>query len=192
MPAVSFSALRQYAGWIVAAVFALLSAFVSYHAINLRKELSLQRHATEMNAVEVRSLQQRLEAERILAQRRMESVSSSDELSQLEIAKLAASEEAGAPVLAVGVWNGVTQHGLLLTDRLPPPPEEQAYHLWVIDGSSGNPVRAAVFTTTPGSRTRVEIRPVQPVTNAVELRITSERAAGVSRPRNTLLAKGEF
>jgi hypothetical protein len=185
------TSIPKIASWVAIVALALLSGAFGLRWASAKREAEMVRREVELAELETRNLQQRLEAERILAQRQMESLSTTGDLTLLRLAKLTPPND-DTRLVALGVWNPATQHGLLVVEQLPPPAAEQLYHVWVVDASSGHSVRAGTFTTSGGGAVRVDLQPVQPVTQALELRITSEKASGVSRPRGAVIAAGKL
>ncbi len=79
------------------------------------------------------------------------------------------------------VWRQRNQDGWLTFRDLPQLPEDQAYQLWIVDGTrSGDPVDGGVFTVEQGaSDLIVPIRAALPIGRAASFVVTVEDRRGV-------------
>jgi hypothetical protein len=173
------------------AALVLLAAFVTFRYMQVNTEASLARQEAELASVEVRNLQQRLEAERILSQRQIQVLNQSGGVGELLITKLSSPGGVGA-ALGVVIWNPATQQGILVPETLPTPDEEYTYQIWLQDRGSDTPVPAGTFLPETGTMHRVEFHPVQRVPNAAEIRLTLEKKPGGAKPRGAVMASGQF
>lgn len=173
------------------AALALLAGYVSFRYMQVKTELSMARQEADIAAVEVRSLQQRLEAERILSQRQIQALNQSGGVGELLITKLAGPDGVGA-ALGVAIWNSATQQGVLVPETLPTLDGEYTYQIWLVDETAENPIAAGTFSPDAGKMQRVEFSPVQRVPNAREIRVTSEKRPGGAKPRGAVMATGQF
>ncbi len=173
-------------------LFAGTAGYLGYAYTRVRREALIFKREVELADAEAQRLQQRLEAERVSLQRQRESLQETADLSLLRIARLTVTTPSGAPIVGLVVWNPSTQHGLLVVDGLPPPGKDAAYQVWAVDAGSGHAIGAGVFQPDAQGSARVDFSPVQPLVNAVEFRITRERAAGTGRPKGPLVASARL
>ncbi len=182
--------LTAWIGWAVAACFAILASYVSVRYMSMRAEVTLQRHTIELTQLDLRSLQQQLEANQILSGKRIADLEKAGDLAQLKIAKLASLTGNSPEAVAIAVWNPLSQAGILTVDSLPRIQQDQDYQLWVVDPRYKDPVNGGVFTVDDRGTARLNFHPDQPVTAATQFAISRERKGGVPKAEGPIVAAG--
>jgi len=172
--------------WVAAAGFALLAGFLGQAYFSARSEINFLRAQNALAVMEGKSLQQRLEAERILSSRRISDLIARLEgdsgLAGLKVVPLVFPSGSTPPVLAVAVWDSHRQEGVLSVSQLPPPAADRDYQLWIADPQDPDPVSAGVIAMAPGAgETRFLFKPDRPVKTVARLTVTSERKGGSPR-----------
>jgi hypothetical protein len=151
--------LLAWLPWAGAAGFALLAGFLSEAYFAARTEVLGLREQYALTAIEAKSLQQRLEAERILSARRTADLSAGprdqDGLVQCDFIPLHAPAAASPAAEALVVWNPHRQEGILFSHNLPAPAADSSYHLWIMDPRYPAALHAGEFTV---EATRDDIR----------------------------------
>lgn len=202
--------------WAAAAGFALLAAgFGLRHAL-LESEAALLRTEARLTELALRESRQHLDAERILAQRRLDDSarelagvragleSAQQRLAQLsrdadqplhvgeaQITTLASLLQAAPQAKAIAIWDPAHQEGLLQTEKLPPLQPDQHYQLWVVDPQYPNPVDGGVFVVDPSSGcARHTFKSRQPVTTVQGFAVTLERRGGVPKAEGPFVLLG--
>lgn len=186
---IRFPALA-WLGWAVAACFALSSAYLGMRIVTTRAELGAEKERAELASIELRSTQQKSEAERILATRQLADLQQASDLAQLKIAKLASLNGNSPEAVAIAVWNPLQQQGVLTVESLPRIQKDQDYQLWVIDPQYQSPVSGGVFNVDAKGTARINFRPDQPVTAATQFAISRERKGGSKKPEGQIVAAG--
>ena len=106
----------------------------------------------------------------------------------IRIAALAAQTEALPGVSARVAWNPASGTGVLETQDLPEPPDENTYQLWVFEKDNPSPVSAGVFD--PTADPRIVFRPERPVATAVAFAVSIEVAGGRPQPEGPVILVG--
>jgi hypothetical protein len=177
-------------GWAVAACFAVLAGYVSLRFVSIRADVTLQREAARLAQLETQSLEQRLEAERILTGKQIADLKQAGDLAQLKIAKLTSLNKNSPEAVAIAVWNPLKQEGVLTVDNLPLIQQDQDYQLWVVDPRYKNPVNGGVFSVDQRGTAHVSFHPDQEVTAATHFAISRERKGGVPKAEGPIVAAG--
>jgi anti-sigma-K factor RskA len=215
---VPFSA-PVWLGWAAAAAFALVAGWLAQQRIAGQRALADARTEVAVERVEAQSLQQQLEAERLLAGRTLgeaqrlqvdlagvrealaaERLGAARQLAELQgrydlanfkVSRLASLLGNSPEATAIAVWNPSTQEGVLTVEKLPALMANQDYQLWVIDPQYPNPVDGGVFTvdSTTGVG-RLQFRPRQPVAQAAKFAISRERKGGVPKAEGPIVLVG--
>ena len=187
---IPFSPL-PWGGWGLAACFAILAGYFSLKYVEARSQATLQSQAAQLADLEMRSLKQTLEAERIVARQQIADLKRASDFDQLKIAKLASLLENSREAVAIAVWNPLRQEGVLTVDNLPRIQQDQSYQLWVIDPAEpGGPVSGGVFSVDDRGTARLNFRPDQPVNAAKQFAISRERKGGAPKPEGKIVAAG--
>jgi len=205
-----------WAGWGLAASFALVAAWYGQRSFSTHRELLNARNAIAFEQAGAKSLQNQLEAERLIASKQAndlktylaeldknrqalisERLSAARQLAELQgrydlanfkVARLASLLGNTPEAAAIAVWNPQTQEGVLTVEKLPALASNQDYQLWVIDPQYTNPVDGGVFTVDPTTGIgRLEFRPRQPVAQATKFAISRERKGGVPKAEGPIV-----
>lgn len=166
--------------WAAAAGFALLAGFLSEAYFAARTELVGLREQDAFTAIEVKSLQQRLEAERILSSRLIADLSAEprdqDRLAQCAFIPLHAPAAASPTAQALVVWNPDRQEGTLFIRNPPVPAPHSRYQLWILDPRYPAALQAGGFTVeAAGGDLRLPFKPERAVEASARFFITVGR-----------------
>ena len=189
-PAKSFAA--HWAGWAVAAILAAIASYLGTLYLNERAQLGLKSEEAQLASLELRSLQQQVEANRILTGRQITDLQNQSGVAQLKIAKLISPVGDATPPIAIVIWNQAGHEGLLLTENLPAA-SDQKYQLWLVHDHHSEPVSAGIFSVDdPHRGTRFEFRDPAPLDTIREISISLQRGDGSSTARGPTIALGHF
>jgi anti-sigma-K factor RskA len=143
------SGLLAWLPWIAAAVLALLAGFLIEAYFAARTEIVALDEQSALAAIEIKSLQQRIEAERLLSARRIAdlSIATQDlyDLGQCAVVPLLSPATGASSPLAVVVWDARRQQGTLVARKLPALAADQSYQLWMVDSRYPSPFGAGGF-----------------------------------------------
>ena len=129
-----------------------------------------------------------LKDERGILEKRIDDLRQRDALSQLRIATLKSQLKAYAKVVAVAVWDGAGQQGLVRFDNLPQAGAGKDYQMWVIDPRNPKPVSAGVFSAGTGAVLDVKFKPDLPIASADKFAVSIEQKGGSpGLPTNVIL-----
>ena len=181
-----------WAGWAVAAGFAVLASYLGALWTTTRSQLILQMDQEDFAALELRSLQQKVEATRIVNDRQLADLQRESSLDRLKIAQLAALNGNSPEAVAIAVWNPLKQEGVLSVQDLPKVNADQEYQMWVIDAHHKNPVSSGLFTVDEHGRAHVAFHPVESTEAAMKFAISRERKGGAATPQGPIVAAGAF
>jgi len=109
-----------------------------------------------------------------------------DALSEIKIATLASQLKDDPKALAVIVWDGGAQKGILQTYFMPNAQPDEDYQLWIIDPDYKTPVSAGVFNPEQGSR----FQPIHRVSKAEKFAISLEKKGGSETPQGPIVLVG--
>jgi hypothetical protein len=182
--------LPVWTGWAAAIVFALLSGYFSLRYLTVRTELAAEEGHARLTAIELRSSEQKAEAERILAARQISDLQEKSELSTLKVAKLTSQLGTPGETVAVVLWSPVRHEGLLVVDKLPPLSADETYQLWIAASPTDAPVSAGLFTVDERGTARFSFRVAQSTTTPTRILISRENKAGASEPLGPIVAAG--
>ncbi len=168
--------------WIAAAAFALGAGFLLQAYFAAESELVERRTQAALAEIEAKRLRQTLEAERIIAARRLADQSQPAH-SPAGPTRPDASYALLLPpdgtieAVAITVWNAGTQDGTLVVRRLPGLTAEKDYRLWVGDPQTP-PQAAASFDGSPAGEARIPFRLERPPGSGARFVVTIEPKAG--------------
>lgn len=142
--------------WIAAGALALLAGFLVEAYFAARTENVALDEQSAFAAIELKSLQQRIEAERILSARRIAdlSIATQDlyDLGQCAIVPLLSPATGVSSPLAVVVWDASRQQGTLVARKLPALAADRSYQLWMLDPRYPAPLGAGAFDADAAGR----------------------------------------
>lgn len=177
-------------GWLTALAAALLAIFFYFRLMALNAEVKLEHNNAELSQVEIKSLKQQLFAERILAERQISSLTNNATKTEtLVFAQLTPPEAGVSNPTALVTWIPARQSGLLFSEQLPAPKEDEELRLWLEEGNSG-PVSAGVITVGPSRSTKAEFKAAKPLGLAVRFTVTRERKGNTGAPTGQILMSG--
>lgn len=143
--------------WLAALAFALLAGFLGQLWLGSRSEIVALREQKALAEIDAQSLRQQMEAERILAARRLADASAAspakEDLSRLTLLPLRAPGSGGASATLVLAPQG--RAGLLTAHGLRPLRGHQQYQVWLLRHGQGPSVCVGTFS---GQATDGEIR----------------------------------
>ncbi len=179
-----------WSGWAVAAGFAVLAGYLGTMWVNSKSQLQTQKDLAAISSLELRNVQQKSEADHILASRQIADLQRESGLAQLKIARLAMLNGNSPEAVAIAVWNPLKQEGLLTVEDLPRIHDDQSYQLWVVDAHHKNPVSGGVFSVDAKGHARLDFHPTEPTDAATHFAISRERRGGVPVREGPIVALG--
>lgn len=99
----------------------------------------------------------------------------SRELDRMQIATLKSTIAEYKQGVAVVVWDGAKQEGLLKLEKMPAVDTNKAYQLWVVDPSKKTPVNAGVVRVDSKGFAKVQFKPVDAIEQADKFALSVEK-----------------
>jgi hypothetical protein len=133
-PAVSTLPFRPppWLPWIVAVALAVGCAWLGQLYLVTRAQNALLGDQQTLADFERRTVQNQLEAERIIARHELAGLRG-ESANALEIALLSPPDDPASRAWGAVAWNPAAQQGVLQIAHLRPPPAGQRYRLWLAD-----------------------------------------------------------
>lgn len=192
-PTPKTSSLSSQIGWLVALVLVLmLAALLACRNFELTTTIRLMQTDADLSKVEVQSLKQQLEAERIIATRQIAMLTENHKSEPLTFVHLNAqgTGTSGTGLDALIAWQPSAQSGLFFATQLPQLGPDEEYRLW-LEGSAGKPVSAGVVNRGPQQETKVEFTTAQPVDQVARISLTRERlGSNTEQPTGPVVLRG--
>lgn len=113
-----------------------------------------------------------------------------NELANLRIAVLD-SLVPDSKAVAVTLWDGKRQSGMLVVQKLGELPPDKDYQLWVIDPNSQSPIDAGVFKVDASGNMRAGFTAKSAVKAAGKFAVTVERKGGSPKPEGKMVLLGD-
>lgn len=190
--------LPPWLGWAAAACFFFTAIFFAGKSFNVRGQLQSVLESERVTRLEVGTLKNLLEAERILSRGQLQRLAASESLiadltaqadvARLKIASLTSLAGNSPEARAIAVWNPDRQEGVLVVSKLPPLATDKDYQLWVIDPQYPVPVDGGVFTVDPATgEARLNFKPGKNVKVAQTFAVSLERKGGVPKAEGPMM-----
>jgi hypothetical protein len=177
-------------GWLIAVAAGLFAGFLATRNFALSTTVQLLRTEVELAQVDVQSLKQQLEAERILARREMADLSSKGQIEPLTFVRLSSSEKDTAGFSATIVWRPSAQTGVFFSEQLPLPASDEHYQLW-IETSTGITVSAGTLAVGQ-NLAKAEFKAAGLVERPVRFTVTREHQNAPDRPSGPIVLIGSL
>ena len=113
-----------------------------------------------------------------------------DVLAKVKIATLAAQNEDYAKAVAVVVWDGENQRGIVKLTNIPPLAAGQGYQLWVIDSKRPEPVSAGGVPVGDDGNAHAAFAPEHTIRAAEKFAISIGPTSGASAPGGPFVLVG--
>lgn len=179
---------RSLIPWAVAACFALAAAWLGRLHLASRLEAEGLRTQQALAEVALKSADQQLEAERILARAQLAQA----ELANVKIALLTAAQRSMAETRGVVVWNSARQEGVLALEKMPALAADQRLELWIVEArTDAKPMSVGVFELGASGGARGSFRPAAPVGPVAKFMLSREKNDGArahASPATVILA----
>jgi Anti-sigma-K factor rskA, C-terminal len=181
--------------WIAAATAALAAGFLVEVYLANRAEIAILDDRYDLAVIETKSLQQQLEAERILSARRIADLTvdtrNQYDLSACDLIPLHSSPAGSSPVAALVVWDARRQQGTLVARQLPAVAAGREYRLWIVDPRNPVPFAAGGFAGgAPDGRIDFAFKSARAVRDAPGFIVTSEAPGPFTRPGGPVILSG--
>ncbi|MDX2186788.1 MAG: anti-sigma factor [Opitutaceae bacterium] len=186
---VAFS-LHARIAWAIAACAVVAAGLFHTRYLSVQTVVSTSEASYTAAIAEIKSLEQQMEAERILGNQQLADMRKAADVANLKIARLAELTGNSPAAVAVAVWNPLNQEGVLSVESLPLLQKDQDYQLWVIDPQYVNPVNGGVFTVGNDGKANIRFQPDQAVGGATMFAISRERKGGVPKAEGPIVAAG--
>lgn len=180
-----------WAPWVMAACFAVVSAWLLNAYVAAYGDLVSARSQAALREIESKALLQQLEAERILNARRLvdllDEFHAQNDPAQYHVVPLVSGADPRLSPPAFAVWNSNRQEGEIVGAGIPRPPADKDYQLWITDPENLVAVGAAVFTVdTMAGGFRVPFKFTQLRPNA-GFTVSLERKGGAASRQGTII-----
>lgn len=186
-------------GWAVATCFLFAAIFFAAKSFNVRGELQSILDSERITRLEVGTLKNLLEAERILSRGQLNHLAASEQLiadlrAQTDLArlKIVALASSSTDARAVVVWSPAQQEGVLVTSTLSASPADKDYQLWLIDDQNRSMSGGVITVDTDTDETRVHFKPSENIAAVRKFIVSVERKGGVSTAEGTQILVGEI
>ncbi|MBK9991233.1 MAG: anti-sigma factor [Verrucomicrobia bacterium] len=160
-------------GWLVTLALGLLTAFLVFRYFTLTSSVKFLTTDAELNRIEVKSLQQQIEAERILTARQIADDTIKGTPEPLVFVRLAPPEASSPRMAAFVAWRAASQTGVFFAEQIPPPAADKEYRLW-IETNSQTPISAGEIKVAATGPTQIEFRINDPISPPTRFTITCE------------------
>ena len=151
----------------------LLATFLTLRHQALTSSVKFLTTDAELSRIEVKSLQQQIEAERIIATRQIADGIAKAAPEPLVLVRLTTPESGDTRLSAIVVWRAMSQTGVFFAERLSPPAADKEYRLW-IETNAHTPISAGEIKVAPTGPTQVEFRIDDPISQPARFTITCE------------------
>ena len=188
-PAPTLSSLLCKIGWIMALVTGLLAALLASRYFALSSTVKLLGTEAELNRIEVQSLQQQLEAERIIAARQIANLSAKPSAEPMLFAHLLSHEPGNTSLSAIVAWQPSNHTGIFFSEQLPPNAPDEEYRLW-IEAGNGVALNAGALSIDPNSSAKVEFKTAQAIGQPTRFTVTRERKGNLTSPAGQIVLSG--
>ena len=131
-----------------------------------------------------------LEEEKIALQVRTASLEAREPLKEIHNFDLAPQPKAPAQSAITALWDPARQVGVLDLAKLPPPPPDHDYQLWIIPAGATQPRDAGLLSAAIGARALIQSP--EGVTRAGTLAISLEPEGGSIQPQGPVIYVGEL
>jgi anti-sigma-K factor RskA len=185
-------ALHARVAWAVAACAVIAAGLFQVRWFSMRSAFSASETTQKAVLAEIRSLEQQMEAERILGSQQLADMRRAADVANLKIARLAALSGNSPTALAIAVWNPLNQEGVLTVESLPLLQRDQDYQLWVIDPQYTDPVNGGVFSVDAQGCATLRFQPEKSVGGVTSFAISLERKGGVPKAEGPMVALGSM
>ena len=190
---------RSWVPWAAVGCLVLVAAGVGQLYLTSRSEVQSWRDQQELTQTHLKSIQNQLDAERIVARRELanltqektEAARQRDELGRqlkaqgdltnLKITPLSSLLTEAPQARAVAVWNPTNQQGVLKVERLPALTPDRDYQLWIVDSQATDPVDGGTFQVDADGGGIIPFKAKRPIKAVVAYAITQERKGGVAK-----------
>ncbi len=173
-PHVSPPRILRIMPWVLAAVLLLVVMWQAAQILSLRsanQTLQTQQQLADLASANARhQLAERSFLAEAMINDLGQRLGRADNFNRLRIATLLPSTNPMPSARAVVVWDAEQQNGLLLAEHMPPLPSGHAFHLWILDRSSPEPIHCGVLT---GSARIQPITPSRPVATPASFAIST-------------------
>ena len=154
--------------------------------------LAVQKRALREEVIRLAATDEQQQSRLSDLQNDLATLSAKDQLSQLRITLLGSLLESAPEAVAVSLWDGEKQEGVLVVQNLTPLPTDRDYQLWVIDTQLGAPVDAGVFNVDAKGAVRFRFQPKTAVRRADKFAVTLEKKGGVPAPQGPMVLAGTW
>lgn len=193
-PAVPFRP-PAFLPWALVAGFAALTIWLGQALLTMRQAAESQQTESRLTELALRESRNRLEAERIVLDRRLSDatrqVAESEGLANLKTIALLPVSGPSSPALAVAVWHPLRQEGVLSVEKLPALAPDQDYQLWLSDPTGQNPANGGVFAIETNGSARVSFKADRPLSAIQAFTVTRERKGGAAKPEGPAVLRSQ-
>ena len=160
-------------GWILTLALGLLATFLTLRYLALTSSVKFLTTDAELSRIEVKSLQQQLEAERIIATRQIADGIAKAAPEPLVLARLSAPESGSPHLSAIVIWRATSQTGVFFAERLSPPAADKEYRLW-IETNAHTPISAGDIKVATTGPTQIEFKINDTISPPTRFTVTCE------------------
>lgn len=177
----SVPAIFGWLPWLAALVLAVAAGWLAQLYLGARAEMISLREQAELSDIAASSLRQELQAERIVAARRLADAATGNLTVKgnpgIDYFAMVAPAARPSPATAVMVWDRSQRAGLLVAHNLPALPPGEEYQLWIAWNSPSAPACLGTFDAAPPARN-------------VRLSVQAAKSLPTSGPKRFLLRIG--
>ena len=168
--------------WALAACLAVACGLIALHEANQAGQFNTR-------LAQLAATVSDLETETNNLHQAVSELTRKNQLANLRIAVLD-SQVPDSKAVAVTLWDGDRQNGMLVVQNLADLPADKDYQLWVIDPDSANPIDAGVFGVDADGNARIAFTAKSRVKTANKFAVTIERKGGVPKAEGKAVLVG--
>lgn len=160
-------------GWSLVLILGLLAVFLTLSYFNLAGNVKYLDTEVALSRIEAQSLQQQLEAERILAARQIADSPSKSTPEPLTITRLSSPDSSDTRLKAIIIWRTASQTGVFFAEKLPPPAADKEYRLW-IEADDHSPISSGEIRVATNGPTQLGFNITEPIGQPKRFTVTCE------------------
>lgn len=185
--------------WTIAAALAILGGLLILEKNDVSRQLESQYKRNTGLAIKLASLtaqrdllQAKVEAlkdERDRFQARVASLEKHDPFTDIQSIALMPQADTAATGVALAIWNGKTQAGVLNAGKLPPPGPDKDYQLWIVPPGA-TPLSAGTLGESPS--VAMPFKSPEHLSQVAALAISLEPKGGSATPTGPIVYVGKL
>lgn len=188
------SPIARLVPWIVAAGFAISSAWLLVEKTALRRKNEDLRTERDLAEVAYRMAQNQLAERTLLAERLITDfgrrLARHEDLRRLQVSALAGPSPGSGDTRAIAVWDPELGAGLLAIENLPAGAPE--YQIWITEHANGPPQSGGAFRPDDDGAAVVAIQTARPMKKITGIAVSAAPTNGAAGADGPFVLSGRF